>query len=458
MNPSGNVRGVGLSDSTLACLIMKVDATHGYLFALRQPGVRNFTSAGLVGRLPVAMNALAIVLLVSNQTGSYAYAGVLSALLAVTAGLVSIVSSRIADRTGQTQVLRVLAFAHSGSLALFTGSVLLDFPRIVQVFLVLIAGATTPAIGSYVRARWTHVAANPSMIRVGFAWESILDEAVFTVGPIITTAVAFSLGFGAPLFLAAGFVLVGSLWLAASRSSTPPPHHTTEVRTSLWLVVRMPGMGSLVVAAVGLGTVFGTVDVGVVAFTAEQGTAAFAGAILATFAGTSMVGGILYGSRAWPGPLHWHPRFAAVLLLAVTLAMPFANSNAYLIVVVALAGFSVAPALIGIFTLASRLVPRRHLTEGLTWTNSGLAAGFALGSSAAGVMVDSLGTRAGLALTVMGALLAAAALSNRSLSRAQNDNPDDDIPEGPADPDASSSPPANTWNDDPLPGPHPMSA
>ena len=426
-------------------------ASQGYIFALRQPGVRVFTTAGLLGRLPIAMNALAIVLLVSNITGSYAYAGVLSALLAITAGLVSIVSSRIADRVGQTSVLRVLAVAHSASLAVFTMSVLAQWPRAVQVLLVVLAGATTPAIGSYVRARWSHVAVNPAMVRVGFAWESILDEAVFTVGPIITTVVAFSLGFGAPLFVSAAFVLIGSLWLAAAHSSTPPPHRSMEVKTSLWAVVRLPGMVSLVFAAIGLGVVFGTVDVGVVAFTAEQQTASFAGIVLATFAGTSMVGGILYGSRAWPGPLHWHPRVAALVLLVVTLAIPFATNNGYLMVVIALAGFSVAPALIGIFTLASRLVPRRHLTEGLTWTNSGLAAGFALGSSAAGVIVDAVGTRAGLALTVLGAALAAIALANRSLSRAE----DDDL--WPPDP-GHEIEPVNTWNDDPLPGPHPMSA
>ena len=428
---------------------MGTSSKQGYRYALSRPGVLNFSVAGFIGRLPLAMNALAIVLLVSNVTGSYAYAGVLSALLAVTAGLVSIASSRIADRRGQTGVLRVLAVAHSSSLVLFTLSVLAGYPRPIQVMLVIMAGATAPAIGSYVRARWSYVSTDPSMVRVGFAWESILDEAVFTIGPIITTAVAFSWGFGTPLFLAAAFVLIGSLWLARSRASTPPPHTGDATGFSMWAVVRSPGLPSLVVAALGLGTVFGTVDVGVVAFTADQGTGAFAGVVLATFAVTSMVGGIVYGMREWPGALQWHPRLAAGALVLVTIALPFSTSNAFLIAVIALAGFSVAPGLIGIFTLASRLVPRRHLTEGLTWTNSGLAGGFALGSAVTGVVVDSFGPRAGLAISIAGALLATLALMNRSLAGTpalDEQAPDDAEPEGE---------PVHALNDDPIPGPHP---
>lgn len=428
---------------------MGTSSRQGYWYALSRPGVLNFSVAGLVGRMPLAMNALAIVLLVSNVTGSYAYAGVLSALLAVTAGLVSIISSRVADRRGQTGVLRVLAVAHSSLLVLFTLSVLADYPRPAQVVLVVAAGATAPAIGSYVRARWSHVSIDASMVRVGFAWESILDEAVFTIGPIITTAVAFSLGFGTPLFLAAAFVLIGSLWLAGSRSSTPPPHPGHATGVSLWAVVRSPGLPSLVVAALGLGTVFGAVDVGVVAFTAAQGNGAFAGVVLATFAATSMVGGIVYGMREWPGALQWHPRLATSALVLVTIALPFSTSNGFLIAVIALAGFSVAPGLIGIFTLASRLVPRRHLTEGLTWTNSGLAAGFALGSALAGVVVDSFGPRAGLGISVAGALFAAMALMNRSLSGTPE--PDEQTPGS----DEPMGEPVHAWNEDPLPGPHP---
>lgn len=424
---------------------MQTEPSQGYRFALSQPGVAAFTSSGLIARMPVAMVALAIVLLVSNRTGSYAYAGLLSALLAITSGLVSIATSRWADRVGQTLVLRVLALSYAAALVGFTTSVLIEAPRPIQMLLVIATGACTPAIGSYVRARWTFVSTGPSMTRVGFAWESILDEAVFTVGPVITTAIAFSIGLPTPLFLAAALVLVGSFGLSLAKRSTPPTHDQPEQRVSMFAVARLPGLISLVVAAIGLGLVFGAVDVAAVAFTAAQQTPQYAGVVLAVFAAASMLGGITYGARAWPGPLHIHTRVAAFTLTAVALTLPLATTNAALTILIAFTGFFVAPGLIGLFSLASRLVPRAHLTEGLTWTNSGLSAGFALGTGVAGVVIDAYGARAGLALAALGALGASLSLLNRSLA-------------GAAVPMAANSPadlpPSTAWNDDPLPGPH----
>ncbi len=108
---------------------MTGDRAHGFRYALRQPGAVTFTSAGLLARLPVAMIALATVLLVSNVSGSYGYAGLLSALFAVTAALVSIVTSRWADSVGQTIVLRVLGVLHSGLIVAFTASIVAEIVR-----------------------------------------------------------------------------------------------------------------------------------------------------------------------------------------------------------------------------------------------------------------------------------------------------------------------------------------
>ena len=120
---------------------MGSDSAHGFRHALGQPGALIFTSAGLLARLPVAMIALATVLLVSNVSGSYGYAGLLSALFAITAALVSIGTSRWADTVGQTLVLRVLAVLHSGLIVGFTVSIVSEAAVAVQILLVVAAGS-----------------------------------------------------------------------------------------------------------------------------------------------------------------------------------------------------------------------------------------------------------------------------------------------------------------------------
>jgi hypothetical protein len=46
-----------------------------YRRILAVPGALLFSATGLVGRLPISMQGLGIVLLVVDATGSYAYAG-----------------------------------------------------------------------------------------------------------------------------------------------------------------------------------------------------------------------------------------------------------------------------------------------------------------------------------------------------------------------------------------------
>ena len=83
------------------------------------------------------------------------------------------------------------------------------------------------------------------------------------------------------------------------------------------------------------------------------------------------------------------------------------------------------------------------LTEGLTWTNSGLALGFSAGTTIGGIVIDAHGTTWSFVLPVISAGIACvvATLGQRTLLRASVDRPQ------PA--------PTVAWNTDPLPGPGP---
>jgi MFS family permease len=82
-----------------------------YRSVLSLPGIRPLLAAAFIGRLPVAMISLAIVLLVSEESGSYAIAGAVSATQALASGIFSPFLGRLIDRLGQTPVLVACAIA-----------------------------------------------------------------------------------------------------------------------------------------------------------------------------------------------------------------------------------------------------------------------------------------------------------------------------------------------------------
>ncbi len=60
-----------------------------------------FSLTGLVARLPISMVGLGIVLLAEHETGSYAFAGAVSAVALLFNAVFAIVQGRLLDRFGQ---------------------------------------------------------------------------------------------------------------------------------------------------------------------------------------------------------------------------------------------------------------------------------------------------------------------------------------------------------------------
>jgi predicted MFS family arabinose efflux permease len=381
-----------------------------YREALRLPGAAAFSAAGFFSRLPIAIIGLGIVLMVSLKTGSYAFAGLLSASFALMAAAGAVITSRWTDRVGQSRTLPLLVTSHSVALVLFVAAVMTDQPALLQVMAALIAGFLQPANGSFVRARWVAIAPSTPILRTAFAWESILDELIFTFGPLIASVLALYVGIATPLIVAAVIVFVGGWSLALQRRTEPPlhPRHSIDADEDAGKgksAILQIGMPPLVLAAVGGGALFGAYDVAVVAFTEQRDQSGMAGVVLALWAFGSLIGGLFFGGRRWPYSL---PRLLIMTSLAqVIVVFPawLLNSIPTLLLASLIAGMAVAPTLISLFSLAERLVPPRQLTEGLTWANSALAIGFALGSSIGGALIDSIGTSASFLLAWAGTLL-----------------------------------------------------
>jgi len=418
-----------------------------YRQALSVPGSVRFSSTGFVARLPMAMVSLGIVLLVSERTGSYAVAGILSAAFQLPAALGAVVTSRWADRLGQHRVLPWLAAANALLLVTLVIAVEAGAPLLLQLLAAAGAGVTQPAIGAMVRARWSAATTDGRALRGGFALEGVVDEIVFSIGPPLTAMLAVHVALPLPLIVAAALGLAGTIALALQRRSEPPVHRDAGAHDGARRpgALAHPGMPTLFAAAIATGSVFGSYEVSVVAFTAGRDAAGASGVIIGLWALSSMVGGLWFGARHWRMGLDRQMVMLPAILTLTLLPAPFMPTVVTLSLVTILGGFAVAPTLITLFTLTQRLVPGRQMTEGLTWTASGLALGFALGTAVAGFVVDDRGTSIGFVLSIAGAAatVVAAVVGRRRFA---------DAPVS----DEESAPPVVPVND-PVPGPTPGS-
>jgi MFS family permease len=360
-----------------------------------------------VARLPIAMQSLGIVLLVAAARDSYGLAGGVSATFLVAGAAAAPVLGRLVDRLGQARVLLVALAVHTAGIGGLVALVLAGAPAWTLFPAAVLAGGSYAQPGSLVRARWSHALAGQPLLPTAFSWESVVDEIVFVLGPVLVTVLATGIAPAVGLLTAYGFTLAGGLALALQRSTEPPPHPVASgVRGGSAL--RQPGVPVLVGAAFGLGSIFGSVEVATVAFTAERGQPAAAGLVLALLAGGSLCAGLWYGTVAWRVPAHRRFVLGVLLLAVATLPLPLAPNVAVLAVLVFVGGFAISPGLIAGFALLDLLVPQRVRTEGLAWFSTGIGVGLAVSSSVTGQVVDAFGGRAALLVTVAAGALSAA--------------------------------------------------
>lgn len=369
--------------------------TYREIFAAR--GSAAFSAAGFVARLPIAMVGIGIVTMLSQLRGDYAVAGALSAVFALSYAAITPLVSRAVDRYGQRRVLPAASAVSAVALATLLLCVRLGTPDFV-LFLLAIPAGCMPTIGAMVRARWTELYRGQPQLRTAFAFESVLDEVCFIAGPVISVGLSVSVFPEAGPLLALILLVVGTLALVAQRGTEPAvAERDGHVGAS---VVRNPAIWALVAVMLGMGTIFGAVDVTSIAFATDRGAPAAATIALALFAGGSAVAGIVFGALRPGAELRRQLVFATVVVAVLVWPLLLVDSIPMLTAALALAGISIAPTLIIATTLVEAVVPQHKLTEGITWTVTGLGVGVAVGSALAGQMIDGFGTRAGFAVVV----------------------------------------------------------
>ncbi len=374
------------------------------LFAV--PGSGAFSFAGWLARLPLPILALGAVLLVEGESGSYGLAGAVAGTLALVSSFAGPMWARAMDRRGQGAVLRLAFTGYLLAGTAFVAAVSTGAPTWSWFLLSGLTGACGPNVGSIVRARWAH-ALDADRRQTAFAFESVVDEVVFVIGPPLVTLLATLVNPQAGFLTGVVVGFCGGVWLSRLRETEPPVHPRDPGRRGRSSALLSPVVVAVTLSYLAVGLVFGAMDVVVVAFAEAAGVPPFAGLALAVYAAGSLVAGLVYGVLVLPGTLAARFVGCAVFFGGVAQALLLARSLPLLVVVVFVAGLAIAPVLVSGMSLVESRVPRSALTEALTWTFTGLTLGVTAGSSLAGAAVDRWGAQTAFGVPAAGAAVAA---------------------------------------------------
>ena len=379
-----------------------------YRRLLAAPGAAAFEAAGFAARMAHLMTVRSVVFLISAVTGSYALGGVAAAAYAVAYSLASPLLSRLVDRHRQGRVLAPLTVANAAGRAGFLAALWLGAPAWSLLALSALSGATMPAIGPLIRARWSHLFSGSPLLDVALSLDSVVDDTILVTAPIVVSVLATYLSPAAGLVIALLLATGGSASLASQHRTDPPARHPGR-RGGTALTV--PGFLPLLLAFVAVGTAQTIIDIAAVAFSAQHGAKALSGLILAAVALGSAISGLWYGARRWRAAPERRLLAALALFAGGTLLFVAGGSIWFLFLAAAVLGLAVAPVMIAGFSIVSRSVPGHLLTEGLTWVTAAVGLGISAGSAVVGSVVDAWGTRPAFALAAgcAGAATAAAA-------------------------------------------------
>lgn len=376
-------------------------ASYRDVFAVR--GSAAFFVAGWFGRMPRSTLGIGSVLLVAGVTGRYALAGAVAAAMVIGTALIGPFWSRAIDRLGQRRILLIgLAISTASALALL-GSVLAGLPEFTWFGFAFLLGASVVDVGSVTRARWSNLLPSGHRRHTAYSLESVADESVFVIGPPVVTVLAAAispvLGFGVGLVLG----VAGCLALVLLRETMPPVH--PEASTSRSPVFRrLPAgvLGALPVF-VGIGMVFGAVDLSAVGVAEAEGAPAAAGYLLAMLASGSVIAGLVFGVLRFTGSPVLRLGVCAVLYSLVVPLVLLTPSVVPLGIVLLAAGLTTTPLLISAMGVIENRVDRSRLTEALAWPSTATGIGVTVASVLSGSLIDGVSAHAGFAVAAVGA-------------------------------------------------------
>ena len=186
--------------------------------------------------------------------------------------------------------------------------------------------------------------------------------------------------------------MAGLAVLLPQRSTAPEPVRSPHRRRRL-----LPsGIIGLLPGYVGVGLMFGSIDLTAVGVAREAGSPVLAGMLLAVFATGSVISGLVFGAISGGWSASRRVLFASMAFAVVVPLLLVVRDVPTLAVISLAAGLVTTPVLISGSSLIEIIVDRAEITTAMAWPSVALSLGVTIGATIGGEAINGGGAWAGL--------------------------------------------------------------
>jgi MFS family permease len=378
-------------------------------------GAPRLVASSVVGRMPLGMLTLGVLLLVQQEYGSFATAGLAVGALAFGCGVAAPVQGALIDRHGAARVLTPLGVAQAAITCVFAASAVLGAPPPVILLMALLVGVLAPPLSATLRMTWMNVTEHGPVRDAAFALDAMTTQLLFALGPLLTAVSVQLAGTMATVMLAGVISLAGTLVFAGAA----PVKVATEIRSRArasgaergesfrWIgALSSPGLRVVLVTVVLAGWAGGSLEVGLSALAVDLGSPAAAGVLIGVMCTGGVVGGWFYGRRTWHAAIASRHLLATGAAALAALPLVAAESIPVALAFSFIAGLPWAPLFACQYQMVADHAPEHALAEAFTWNFSAIIGGTAIGSALAGALTSGLGVSACFVQTAVVAVCA----------------------------------------------------